>query len=196
MRLKKGRKVLRATAFSRTQMDSLYVIKTLIVRMHESFLDVMENVDQDVADWLPPGEAHPIQISAAHILWVEDAFVNAVIRESTTVWADLGLQEKTGIRPGSIPNLEWARTTNIDIEELKRLYVNELFDNTESYLGNLEPKELNREIDIEGKGRLLKRVLIGTRISDIFLTLAIHSANHIGEIASQKGTQGLQGYSF
>ena len=61
---------------------------------------------------------------------------------------------------------------------------------------HLEPKELNREIDIEGKGRLLKRVLIGTRISDIFLTLAIHSANHIGEIASQKGTQGLQGYSF
>ena len=104
MRLKKGRKVLRATAFSSTQMDSLYVIKTLIVRMHESFLDVMENVDQDVADWLPPGEAHPIRMSAAHILWVEDAFVNAVIRESTTVWADLGLQEKTGIRPGSIPN--------------------------------------------------------------------------------------------
>ena len=164
--------------------------------MHESFRDVMENVDQDVADWLPPGEAHPIRISAAHTLWVEDAFVNAVIRESTTVWSDLGLQEKTGIRPGSIPNLEWARTTNIDIEELKKLYVNELFDNTESYLGNLEPKELNREIDIEGKGRLLKRVLIGTRISDIFLTLAIHSSNHIGEIASQKGTQGLQGYSF
>ena len=177
-------------------MDNVEIVKTLVHHVRQSFLDVMENVDQDVADWLPPGEAHPIRISAAHILWVEDAFVNAVIRESTPVWAALGLQEKTGIRPGSIPNLEWARTTNIDIEELKRLYVNELFDNTESYLGNLEPKELNREIDIEGKGRLLKRVLIGTRISDIFLTLAIHSANHIGEIASQKGTQGLQGYSF
>ena len=177
-------------------MDSLHVVKTLIVRMHESFLDVMENVDQEVADWLPPGEAHPIRTSAAHILWVEDAFVNAVIRESTTLWADLGLQEKTGIRPGPIPNLEWARTTNIDIEELKKVYVNELFNNTEAYIDNLDSQDLNLEIDIEGKGRLLKRVLIGTRISDIFLTLAIHSSNHIGEIASQKGTQGLQGYSF
>ena len=92
--------------------------------------------------------------------------------------------------------MEWARTTNIDIEELKKLYVNELFDNTESYLENLDPKDLNRDIDIEGKGRALKRVLIGTRVSDILLTLSIHSANHIGEIASQKGTQGLQGYSF
>ncbi|MFL2640627.1 MAG: DinB family protein [Dehalococcoidia bacterium] len=177
-------------------MDGLHVIKTLIVRMHESFLDVMENVDQEVADWLPTGEAHPIRTSAAHILWVEDAFVNAVIRESTTVWADLGLQEKTGIRPGPIPNLEWAQTTKIDIEELKKVYVNELFENTEAYIGNLDPKDLNRDIDIEGKGRALKRVLIGTRVSDILLTLSIHSANHIGEIASQKGTQGLQGYSF
>jgi hypothetical protein len=164
--------------------------------MHESFVDVMENVDQDIADWVPSGEAHPIRTSAAHILWVEDAFVNAVIRESTTVWADLGLQEKTGIRPGPIPNLEWARTTHIDIEELKKVYVNELFDNTESYIENLGPKDLNLEIDIEGKGRLLKRVLIGNRVSDILLTLSMHSANHIGEIASQKGTQGIKGYTF
>ena len=177
-------------------MDNVEIVKTLMEHVRQSFIDVMENVDQEVADWLPPGEAHPIRTSAAHILWVEDAFVNAVIRESTTVWADLGLQEKTGIRPGPIPNLEWARTTNIDIEELKKLYVNELFDNTESYLENLDPKDLNRDIDIEGKGRALKRVLIGTRVSDILLTLSIHSANHIGEIASQKGTQGLQGYSF
>ena len=139
-------------------------------------------------------EAAPIMPSLME--WSDDAFVNAVIRESTTVWADLGLQEKTGIRPGPIPNLEWAQTTKIDIEELKKVYVNELFENTEAYIGNLDPKDLNRDIDIEGKGRALKRVLIGTRVSDILLTLSIHSANHIGEIASQKGTQGLQGYSF
>ena len=47
-------------------MDGLHVIKTLIVRMHESFIDVMENVDQEVADWLPPGEAHPIRMSNLH----------------------------------------------------------------------------------------------------------------------------------
>jgi len=55
-------------------MDNVEIVKTLVHHVRQSFLDVMENVDQEVADWLPTGEAHPIRTSAAHILWVEDAF--------------------------------------------------------------------------------------------------------------------------
>ena len=31
---------------------------------------------------------------------------------------------------------------------------------------------------------------------EILIRFALHNANHIGEISSQKGTQGLKGYSF
>ena len=47
-------------------MDNVEIVKTLVHHVRQSFLDVMENVDQDVADWLPPGEAHPIRMSNLH----------------------------------------------------------------------------------------------------------------------------------
>ena len=38
--------------------------------------------------------------------------------------------------------------------------------------------------------------LNGLKAGEILIRFALHNANHIGEIASQKGTQGLKGYSF
>ena len=119
-------------------MGNVEIIKTLIKHVRQSFLEVMENVDQEVADWLPPGEAHPIRMSNLHCLWAEDRFVNVFLQESPTIWSIIGLEEKTGLIPGRLPSAEWARSTPIDINQLREVYMPALFEGTDKYLDNLK----------------------------------------------------------
>ena len=165
------------------------IIKALIERSRKSYLDVLEGVTQEVSDWLPPRDAHPIRMSSVHILWIEDRLVNVVLNNTTTIWEQLGFQEKTGIKPGRIPDAEWARSTRIDIEEIKNKYMKEVFISTDSYIGRLNSTDLDTIVERKGPTK-------GMKISDVFILLANHSANHIGEIASQKGAQGIKGYTF
>mgnify|MGYP006218667531 CR=1 FL=1 len=171
-------------------MDNVYVIRNLMGRVRESFLDVMDNVTQEVADWLPSGEAHPIRMSNLHLLWAEDRFINVFIKETSTVWADIGMGEKTGFQPGRIPNVEWARSTEVDIYELRDVYMPKLFASTDAYLSMMNSDDLDKPVksDVES--------INGLPIGEVLIRFALHSANHIGEISSQKGTQGIKGYSF
>ena len=65
-----------------------------------------------------------------------------------------------------------------------------LFEGTDKYLGSLKSDDLDKPVksDVEN--------LNGLKAGEILIRFALHNANHIGEIASQKGTQGLKGYSF
>tara|TARA_B100001123_G_scaffold451177_1_gene628065 strand:+ start:36928 stop:37443 length:516 start_codon:yes stop_codon:yes gene_type:complete len=171
-------------------MDNVEIVKTLVHHVRQSFLDVMENVDQDVADWLPPGEAHPIRMSNLHCLWAEDRFINVFLQEDPTIWSVIGLEEKTGLIPGRLPSAEWARSTPIDINQLREVYMPALFEGTDKYLDTLKADDLDKPVKSDVTN------LNGLKAGEILIRFALHNANHVGEIASQKGTQGLQGYSF
>ena len=171
-------------------MDNVEIVKTLVHHVRQSFLDVMENVDQDVADWLPPGEAHPIRMSNLHCLWAEDRFINVFLQEDPTIWSVIGLEEKTGLIPGRLPSAEWARSTPIDINQLREVYMPALFEGTDKYLDTLKADDLDKPVKSDVTN------LYGLKAGEILIRFALHNANHVGEIASQKGTQGLKGYSF
>ena len=171
-------------------MDNVEIVKTLVHHVRQSFLDVMENVDQDVADWLPPGEAHPIRMSNLHCLWAEDRFINVFLQEDPTIWSVIGLEEKTGLIAGRLPSAEWARSTPIDINQLREVYMPALFEGTDKYLDTLKADDLDKPVKSDVTN------LNGLKAGEILIRFALHNANHVGEIASQKGTQGLQGYSF
>ena len=49
-------------------MNNLAIRRVLLQEMRKSFLDVIERVDQNVADWFPEGEEDPFQMTNLHIL--------------------------------------------------------------------------------------------------------------------------------
>ena len=171
-------------------MDNVEIVKTLVHHVRQSFLDVMENVDQDVADWLPPGEAHPIRMSNLHCLWAEDRFINVFLQEDPTIWSVIGLEEKTGLIPGRLPSAEWARSTPIDINQLREVYMPALFEGTDKYLDTLKADDLDKPVKSDVTN------LNGLKAGEILIRFALHNANHVVDIESLKGTQRLQGYSF
>jgi len=171
-------------------MDSTAVIQSLLTQVRHSFLDVMEGVDQQVADRVPPGEAHPIRMTNLHLLWAEDRFVNVFINETEPVWKKIGLEATTGFKAGPIPNAAWARETPIDISDLKNIYMPKVFESTDEYTSNMTNEKLERPVKSDIAG------LNGLKVSEILIRLAIHNSNHVGEIAAQKGAQGIKGYSF
>jgi hypothetical protein len=58
--------------------------------MHEFLEGTVEGVTADQARWQPPGLAHTIGATYAHVVFTEDAVVNAVVRGAAAAGRSLG----------------------------------------------------------------------------------------------------------
>lgn len=178
----KGRKV----------MNTVTLIRDETKTAHDWFQGTLAGVTQEVADWQPGGQAHPIGSRYAHIVVSEDFMINSVLKGSeplfATSWAG-----KTGMEdPQSAVSttLEWAQNVKIDLAALNE-YAQAVYVATDEYLAGLEESDLERIIDLTeqnyGKWTLAAYILN--------FVLA-HVRDIMGEISALKGVYGLQGYPF
>ena len=72
-----------------------------------------------------------------------------------------------------------------------RQYAQAVYANSDQYLANLKPEELDRTVDMSNLG-------MGHPSLAWFLNtlVIIHAANMCGEISCLKGLQGARGYPF
>lgn len=173
-------------------MDPITLLRSQAEEAHGLTTRMIEGLAPAEIHWRPPGLAHPIGATYAHMVLNEDWLVQALLLGGAP-WYEGAWMSRTGcssLQPGDGAWEEWARTVEIDLSALQE-YARAVYTATDSYLATLQPEGLDREIPFPSPRQ-------GTRpLSGVLSAILIrHHANHCGEIAVVKGLQGLRGYPF
>lgn len=170
-------------------MDSIALLKSAFHASHTWYQGTVADVSEEQANTLPAGRAHPIAAQMAHLVHSEDAMVS-MLSGQAPLWEREGYGQRLGLPMLFSQTSEGSRAFRCKPADLAD-YTKAVYAQTDSYLGSLEPDDLDRDIDLTSWGigiRPLGGVLTGMVIGNNFA--------HTGEIAALKGTQGLQGYPF
>lgn len=173
-------------------MDAIALLRLQVEGAHTLSDRCMEGLSSEWVHWRPPGSAHPIGATYAHMVLNEDWGVHTLLQGQVplyeTTWA--GRTGFSAPQPGGGAWEEWARTVRVDLAALRQ-YAQAVYAATDAYLARLQAGDLDRQMTFppsssttRSLGQVLSSVLIG------------HHANHTGEIAAVKGLQGLRGYPF
>jgi hypothetical protein len=173
-------------------MDTIALLRSGMKTAHEWLEATMADVTPEMAQWAPPGTAHPIGSRYAHVVVGEDnlvAMVKGGAPLHTGAW-----QGRTGIagdpQAAYASTLEWAQTVKIDLAAL-RGYAQAVYANTDEFLATLKPENLETQVDLSQFG-------MGVWQLDAFLLSLVlgHARDIMGEISAVKGVQGAKGYPF
>lgn len=173
-------------------MDAIALLRNQIQDVHSLTDRMLEGLTPEQLHWRPPGSAHPIGSTFAHMVLNEDWLVHTAFQGRPPLY-ESGWASSTGFsspQPEGGAWEEWARTVEIDLSQLRE-YARAVYAATDAYVAALTPADLEREISFPGpqpRPRPLSQVLSGPLIR--------HHANHCGEIAALKGLQGLRGYPY
>jgi hypothetical protein len=164
---------------------------------HDVLEGTMADVTSEQAQWLPPGTANPLGASYAHAVVSEDLLINGFLRRAVPLFAQPDWAGKNGLSepmPNPGPGWEnyggWARRVQVDLPVLRR-YAEAVYANTDQYLANLAPEELDQPVDMSQMG--MGKPSLGWFLGSLVI---LHAANMCGEIACLKGLQGAKGYPF
>ncbi|MCX5912888.1 MAG: DinB family protein [Deltaproteobacteria bacterium] len=166
---------------------------------HQTLEGTIIGVTQEQAHWHPPGIAHPVGATYAHVILSEDATINGMFKGQAPLFAS-GWAGKTGVselppmlnpqKPGFPDWREWGRRVRVDMEKL-RPYAKAVYAVSEAYLLSLGDGDMNRPVDLSvlGLGQSSLRYVLINGILGNALT-------HCGEISCLKGLQSVRGYPF
>jgi hypothetical protein len=177
-------------------MDAISLLRSQLNIAHQTMEGTMEGVTPEMAHWMPPGRANPIGASYAHVVQAEDAIVNGIFKQQAPMFASQWLNKTGFSEPMPTVGPEWAnyaawtRRVKVDLPALRE-FAQAVYANTEQYLADLKPEDLDRRLDLSSIG--MGHVNLGWAISMLVIG---HINNIAGEISCLKGVQGAQGYPF
>ena len=167
--------------------QAMAALAAAIRQMNDLLLQVTDDLTFEQANWLPPGTANPIAHTYAHIVTVQDRYLNTLILGQPTIAEREGWNERLNLPLLLRLNRETASQHPIDLRAF-RPYTERVFAETNAYLERADEAELARVV--QGvRGPLPVGELLGR-----FMTT--HAAMHLGEICALKGIQGLKGLPF
>ncbi len=172
-------------------MNTLELVRINLHGVHDQFTKTVADVTQEMADWVPPGVAHPIGERYAHAVAAEDWLVNSLSKASApwfaTTWAG-----KTGYGNLTLAGVtvEEARAFRVDVNTLHD-YARAVFASSEEFLNTADLAEMERVYDMSavGFGMLPAPIWWSAFIID-------HLHDVMGEISILKGCLGYTGYPF
>lgn len=153
---------------------------------------VVADLTQEQADWIPPGIANPIGALYWHTISGADEVVHQWCRGQEPLYQKDGWQEK--VLTVSVPEpehggdyLTYMRTIRVDIAAL-HAYTKAVAAAIQAWLASLAPEDLERKLNTP-IGEL--------NLAQMLETFVIWHINaHCGEISALKGCQGARGYPF
>jgi hypothetical protein len=152
------------------------------------FEGTMHDVTPELAQWQPPGKAHPIGANYIHVLTSEDFLMNGIVLGGVPLMAS-SFAGKTGFSDAPPPGNrdDWASRVRVDLEAT-RVYAQAVYTSTSAYLASATDEDLNRIVDLSSVG-------FGNQpVSFVIGLLLLNLHNHCGEISCLKGINELQGY--
>lgn len=175
-------------------MNALDLIQINLHVAHDQFSQTVADVTQEMADWVPPGVAHPIGERYAHTVAAEDWLVNS-IAQGGAPWFVSTWAGKTGFgKSGEMRfdmTAEQARAFRVDDLNALREYEKAVFSATEAYVGGLTEADMERILDMSSVG--IPQVPAPAWWSSFVIG---HLHDLMGEISALKGCLGKKGYPF
>lgn len=148
------------------------------------------DVTAEIADWLPPGNAHPVGASYVHAIVAQDTIVNAMIKGGAPLMASTWAGKTGCSDPQFLNAAEWSRSVKVDVPAFRE-YAQAVYAASEEYLNTLTEADLQSTRDLSQAGMGIRTVRW------IFNAIIIgHMNNLAGEISAAKGAQGAKGYPF
>lgn len=145
---------------------------------------VMEGITEEQFNWSPPGSANPIRATFVHMLATEDYYINQVLSGGERIWVQQGWGQKIGLSAPPSATHPWdeIRAARLSLGTVLA-YAKAVREATDTYIQQLTPEELDRQVVLYGRDRIAADVL--TRVIE-------HSALHTGDIAAVRGLQGVK----
>ncbi len=170
-------------------MDALASLRETIATTRWLVDGTMEGVTAGIVNKQPGGTANPIGALYAHVVSSEDVMISGLLQgkqplAATTFAGKTGMSEMHPVDDAEIPG--WFKRVQVDLPAL-RTYAKAVQEATDAYLAGLKPEDLDRKIEFFQFGPQTVNWIVG-------IAASIHANNHIGEISTLKGLQGLKGY--
>ncbi|MPZ49263.1 MAG: DUF664 domain-containing protein [Dehalococcoidia bacterium] len=164
-------------------MEALTLLKQQIADARHEFQGVMQDVDQTMAHWQPPGVANPIDDLLIHTVLGQDRQVSRLTGKPAVFedWA-----AKLNLAADWRQTPETSRNLDASIEVLMQ-YADAVYSAVDAYLAGLNDADLEKPVDAFGS-----QVSVASQISR---NLVVHIYEHTGEISTIKGLQGAKGYA-
>jgi uncharacterized damage-inducible protein DinB len=128
-----------------TRMEVKEILKRYLNESWRYLNRATEGLTQEEIAWAPAPHCNSIAFIMWHTAWVEDAWINSVIRQTTWVYTDQGWRERLGIparEMGFGYTEEQLKTWPVPKLEDLRGYARAVYDNTLSFLELLTPEML------------------------------------------------------
>lgn len=174
------------------------LLREQLASSHQQLGQMLGEVTEEQAHWVPPGRAHPAGALYAHILLYEDLIARFLVQGRQPLFAGewagrTGVSELPPLPSpeGGIPDWSaWARSARFDLARL-RAYGEAVFAASDAALAALGDDDLARPVDLGwlGLGQPPLRWVV-----DRFLIA--HADEHQGEISCVLGLQGRRGYGM
>ncbi|MCS6800459.1 MAG: DinB family protein [Chloroflexota bacterium] len=167
--------------------DLVPVVRELLQTTSRMLIDATSDLTVDQVNWLPPGTANTIGHTYAHIVNIQDRYLNTFILGQPTIWEREGWGERLGLPETMRMSREAAAQMRLDPSSF-RAYAERVFAETMTYLERVDAAELAREV--QGyRGPITVAEVIGRM-------MPFHAISHLGEVAVLRGLQGLKGLPF
>lgn len=173
-------------------MNTLDLIRINLHVVHDEFLQTTAELTQEMADWTPPGVAHPIGERYAHAVAAEDWLVHGIAQGGAPWFASTwvgktGFGSKSELKMGFTS--DEARAFRIDDIAALRDYEKAVFASSEEYLNSLDEAAMERMFDMSFVG-------MGDVPAPPWWSFFVigHLHDLMGEISILKGCLGLKGY--
>lgn len=172
-------------------------VQALLTQMkaaHTALEQTMDDVTNEVAQFMPPGKANPIAGTYAHIVFSEDMFLHQFLKKTQPL-CETTFKDTTGasqIQPTDWEKAypQWLKDVKLDVAKFRE-YAKAVFAASEAYVESLTDADLEKDVDMSAFG-------MGSRKLYDFIANLItgHTYSIMGEIAALKGIQNLKGYPF
>ena len=173
-------------------MNTIELIQYSLGSAFDILGQVVADLTQEQADWVPPGIANPIGATYWHTVSSTDEIVCQWIRGEDSLCQKDGWQEKvltvSAPEPGQGGDcMAYMRAIRVDIAAL-HAYTGAVAGAIQAWLASLTPEDLERKLETP-----IGKLNVGQTL-EVFVIWHVNA--HCGEISALKGCQGVQGYPF
>jgi hypothetical protein len=157
---------------------------------HEWLEGTLSDVDNEVANHVPPGLSASVGANYIHHLTTEDFLLKYLTRGTPLMGAEWAGRTGASTMPPPGDWSEWGKTVQVDMPTARE-YAKAVYAATDDYLASLSDADLDAPANISELG--FPPMSVGRFLGGMIL---INAGAHCGEISVIKGLQGLRGYPF
>ena len=157
--------------------------------LHRGYRDALDGITPEQFHHRPGGRANHMAFTYWHYVRTQDNLIRFVLQRRPTLWMEGGWHERFGLdakHQGTGYTLEQAEAVRILSLEAWREYMEQVFQETESFVRTVTEGDLDRKVTVKPLGELTLRQVLGG-------TILTHGWGHLGEVWYIRGVLGLQG---